>query len=377
VKPKVVLVSNTSWYIYNFRRGLVVSLRERGFEVCVVTPSDEYSPRLVDLGCKHFPITMDNKGSNPIRDAMTILDFYRLYGSIKPHLIYQNTIKPNIYGSIAAGLLGIPVINTITGLGTAFLKDDLRQKLVRMLYRISQRGAFRIFFQNEEDQRMFVQAGLVPAGRDVYIPGSGVDLQRFDFKPLAERSSLRFLLIARLLRDKGVVEYVEAARMLKRKYPEAEFQLLGFLDADNHSAVSREEVDQWVAEGVVNYLGKTDNVVPFMEAADCVVLPSYREGLPKTLIEAAAVGRPLVATDVVGCRDVVKDGFNGFLCEAKSAQSLADALERMLGLSLPQRQLLADNGRRFVEENYDERLVIRKYMACAEQLVQPGAWAGS
>ena len=209
------------------------------------------------------------------------------------------------------------MINTITGLGTAFLKDDLRQKLVRMLYRISQRSAFRIFFQNAEDQRMFVEAGLVPTGRDVYIPGSGVDLQRFDFKPLPARSSLRFLLIARLLRDKGVVEYVEAARMLKRKFPEAEFQLLGFLDADNHSAVSRADVEQWVAEGVVNYLGKTDNVVPFMEAADCVVLPSYREGLPKTLIEAAAVGRPLVATDVVGCRDVVKDGFNGFLCEAK------------------------------------------------------------
>lgn len=361
-QPVIMLVSNTGWYLFNFRRGLIQELLARRYRVVLVSPQDEYLPRLEEWGCETVAVPMDSKGSNPVRDftlMMTLLSVYRRY---RPQVILQNTIKPNIYGSMAARLLGIPVINTITGLGTAFLHDDLRQKIVRVLYRLSQGFASRIFFQNQEDMRSFVDAGLVSGKRVEHIPGSGVNLERFGLAPLPLGEPFSFLMIARVMRDKGVVEYVDAARLVKADYPEVTFRLLGFLDVDNHSAISASQVDQWEQEGCLVYLGKTDDVVPHIRQAHCVVLPSYREGLPKTLIEAAAVGRPLIATDAVGCRDVVIDGDNGYLCKVQDAADLARAMLRMIRLTDAERTLMGERGNSMAREKYDEKIVIAKYL---------------
>jgi glycosyltransferase involved in cell wall biosynthesis len=227
-----------------------------------------------------------------------------------------------------------------------------------------------VFFQNDEDRQLFVRNKLVREGKARLLPGSGIDLERFAPAPPRDADAApTFLLIARLLRDKGVIEYVEAARLVRREVPEARFQLLGFLDVENRTAVSRAEVQGWQAEGLVEYLGASDDVRPAIAAADCVVLPSYREGLPRTLLEGAALARPLIATDVPGCRQVVDEGMNGFLCEVRNPRSLADAMLRMIRLSSAERAAMGAAGRAKMERDYDEKLVIGRYLdAIAEAL---------
>ncbi len=359
---KIALASNTAWNLYNFRGGLIRRLLEEGAAVTVVAPPDEFSEKLAGMGCEVIGLPMDNKGTHPVRDLRTLRDFHRVYRQVRPAVALHFTIKPVIYGSLAARMLGIPVANTITGLGTAFLREGWLMRVVESLYRVSQRWPQRVFFQNRDDHDLFVGRGLVPAEKAERLPGSGVDLERFAPAAYPGNPAPVFLLVARLLRDKGVVEFVEAARRVRAHHPRARFQLLGPLGVANRTAIPAEEVAGWVAEGVVEYLGETGDVRPALAAADCIVLPSYREGVPRTLLEAAALGRPLIATDVPGCREVVADGDNGYLCRAQDANDLADRMERFIGLPVEARQALGEAGRAKVEREFDERMVIGRYL---------------
>jgi glycosyltransferase involved in cell wall biosynthesis len=363
---KIVVISiNASWNIVNFRRGLIAALQERGFDVVALAPADAYSARFAALGVRYHPIEMDKQGVSPLRDFQLLLRYRRALKRIRPDVFLGYTAKPNVYGSLAAHALGIPVINNVSGLGTAFIKQGLLTRIVSTLYRVAFRRSSTVFFQNSEDRDMFVRAKLVGETQARLLPGSGVNLQEFQPEPVCKATSDRFsfLLIARLLWDKGVCEYVTAARLVRECEPRARFQLLGFLDVANRTAVGRDDVERWVGEGVIEYLGHSDDVRPHIAGADCVVLPSYREGLPRVLLEGAAMGKPLIATDVPGCRQVVDDGLNGFLCTVRDPQSLADAMLKMLALGDAERAALGNAGRRKIETEYDQRIAIERYLA--------------
>ena len=362
---ETVLISiNASWNIINFRQGLVSALRDRGYRVVVVAPEDEYSAQVRALGVEHIPLKMNKKGLSPAQDLLLLARYYKLLRSVKPDVFLGYTPKPNIYGSIACHLLGVPVINNVAGLGTAFIKEGWLAKLLTFMYLVAFRRSRTIFFQNRDDQDLFLSGGVVRAHQARLLPGSGIDLSRFrsGTAPQQAGRSFRFLLVARLLWDKGIGEYVEAARRLRDEAPEVRCQLLGFADAENRTAITQRQVQTWVEEGVVDYLGHTADVRPFIAAADCVVLPSYREGLPRVLLEAAAMAKPLIATDVPGCRHLVQDGKNGFLCTVRDAQSLADTMLKMVRLPADERQRMGAFARSNVEEEFDERIVIDRYL---------------
>lgn len=366
----ICLSINSAWNIVNFRAGLIRRLQEAGYTVVAIVPGDEAVPRLVAMGVAHVPIAMDAMGSSPLRDARLLLDYWRALRRLRPAAFLGWTVKPNIYGSLAAQALGIPVINNVSGLGTAFIRRTLLTGIVSRLYRLAFRRSATVFFQNDEDRRLFIGQRLVAEGRTALLPGSGIDLTRFAPQPDAGRdpdAPFTFLLVARLLRDKGVVEYVEAARMVRAAGRNARFRLLGFLDVVNRSAITRAEVQGWQAEGAIEYLGHAEDVRPFLHAADCVVLPSYREGMPRTLLEAAALAKPLLATDVPGCREIARAGENAILCDVADARSLADAMLRMLDLSPAERQALGRRSRRIAEEEFDERIVADRYLAALKR----------
>lgn len=368
---KVVISINTSWNIINFRTGLISALQEEGFTVVVVAPTDEYSPKLEHLGCRHIPMPMDNMGTSPVRDLALFARYVSVLRREAPDLYLGWTIKPNIYGSLAAHLLGVPTINNVSGLGTAFLHQGWLTRIVRMLYRMALSRSRTVFFQNADDCRLFVETGLVRRGQADILPGSGVNLSTFVQQPLVLRGEGQgpvFLLVARLLWDKGIGEFVEAARGVRQRVPNARFQLLGFLDVENRTAVPRETVEDWQREGIIEYLGHTDDVRPFISESDCVVLPSYREGAPRSLLEAAAMGRPLITTDTIGCRDVVEHGVNGWLCQVKDAGDLAEQMLAFAEMSIEGRRRMGKSSRLLVERKFDETVVIKSYLGSIRQI---------
>lgn len=368
--PKIVITLNTAWNLINFRAGLIRALVRAGYEVVAVAPSDEYAERLLTLGCRYIALPMDNSGTHIGRDGLLFMRLLRLLRYEKPNVYLGYTVKPNVYGSVAANILGIPVINNISGLGTVFIKGGWLSHLVRVLYRLALSRSKIVFFQNNDDRQIFVTGGLVDHAVTDLLPGSGVDLEKFVPTPLPTKSPIRFLLIARMLMEKGIFEFVEAARMLKQRGIEAEFCLLGFLDAQNPGAISSAKMDEWIAEGAVRYLGVSDNVCDEIAEADCVVLPSYREGTPRTLLEAAAMARPIVTTNSVGCREVVDDGISGFLCRPRDAVDLADKLAQVVALSSEERNAMGLRGREKVERQFDEQLVISKYLKAIEVVLE-------
>lgn len=362
LKHKIMICLNTSWNLVNFRSGLIQSLVVAGYEVVAVAPEDSYSPLLQTFGCRFVPLPMDNKGTHPGRDLQILWRFLRLLKRERPSVFLGYTVKPNVYGSIACHLLGIPVINNVAGLGTAFIRKSWVTGIVRSLYRLAFFRARKVFFQNLEDRFLFVSEGLVAEEKADCLPGSGIDLEKFYPIEFPKQDCIRFLMIGRMLWDKGVGEFVEAARLLKRSGLNAEYCLLGFLDAQNSTAVRREQMEQWVNEGIVHYLGVSDKISDEIAQSHCVVLPSYREGTSRTLLEAAAMARPIVTTDVAGCREVVDDGVNGLLCRVGDAQDLAEKMYKICLLDAERRKTMGLLGRAKAEREFDERLVIQKYL---------------
>lgn len=366
---RVAITANTSWYLYNFRKNTILSLIENGYEVIAIAPKDEYSKKIVELGAQFIEISIDKGGTNPFKDLLTLLNFWRLYKKEAPTVVLNFTPKNNIYSTFAASNLNIKVINNIAGLGILFINESVASKVARYLYKHTQPKATKIFFQNEDDRELFLSNGLAPAHLTERLPGSGVDLSRFDVRTAEDDGKVRFLLIARMLVDKGIVHYVEAARQLTALYPnKVEFGLLGFLDVENPSSISKSQMNTWVEEGVVNYLGVSDKVEDEIAKADCVVLPSYyREGVPKSLLEAGAMGKPIVTTDNVGCRETVDDKVNGYLCEPRSTDSLVEKLHNIILLTHEERLAMGLKSRCKVEREFDEEIVITKYLKTVDE----------
>jgi glycosyltransferase involved in cell wall biosynthesis len=370
---KLIISSNTAWSLLNFRAGLIRALVAKGYDVIVVAPFDEYASRIPSLGCRYIALPMDNKGVNPIPDLMLLLRYWLLLWRERPLAYLGYTVKPNVYGSLASNLLGIPVINNIAGLGVVFIKESLLTKVVKMLYRLALSRSFKVFFQNDDDRQLFIKEGLVAVEKSGRLPGSGVDLSLYvpssDRILEVEGKPFRFLLAARMLWDKGVGVYVEAARLVERSYPQVEFCLIGFLDVKNPTAISRDQMTEWCDEGVVRYLGVTDDMKSALAEADCFVLPSfYREGVPRSLLEAAAMARPIITTDAVGCREVVDDGFNGYLVRPRDVNDLAEKMLKMIESSQEELVLMGLEGRKKMEREFDEKIVIKEYLDAISRL---------
>jgi len=367
----IAIVINTSWNIFNFRVGLLKALQSQGYKIIAIAPRDEYSSKLEAFGFEYHEIKMNNKGTNPVEDAKLVYDFYKLYKQVAPDVILQYTIKPNIYGSTAAGILRIPVISNISGFGTVFLNDSFSSKIARMLYKIALKIPKKVFYQNTHDRELFIESKLVKEAKTDLLPGSGIDTEKFKpiEKKLSKDDTLRFLFIVRLVKDKGLIEYVDAARKFKNNQ-KVEFCILGAYYPGNPTAITENEMLAWEREGIVKYIGISDDVMSVIAEYDCIVLPSYREGLSRVLLEAASMAKPIITTNVPGCKEVVDDGVNGYLCDVKDADSLSEQMKKMILLTKEQHRGMGKKGREKVIAEFDEKLVIDKYKQAISELTK-------
>ena len=372
---KTVLFANTDWYLWNFRRSLVLALRDAGHEVLLLSPDGNYGARLQALGLRWQALPMRRRSLNPLRELALLARLVRLFGREQPALVHGFTIKCAVYGSLAARLAGVPArVNSVAGMGYVFTSDDAKARalrpLVRSLLRIALGGDdARLVLQNPDDVALFARSRLVDPGSIRLIPGSGVDCERFRPDPShAAGERLRVLLPARLLWDKGLAEYAQAARMLRERGVPVDLLLAGEPDPGNPASVAEAEVRAWVAEGLLQWLGHVDDMPALLRSVDVVALPSYREGLPKGLIEAAACGLALIATDVPGCREVVEDGVDGLRIPVRDAPALADAIAR-LHADPDLRARLGAAARRKAEERFDQRIVVASTLAVYRELL--------
>lgn len=334
---KIIIFASYARSLINFRGPLIRAMLERGHTVVACAPENdpEVRERLAEWGVAYHSIPLDRNRINPLYDLSTLLAVRSFLARAQPDLLLSYTMKPVVYGSLAARSLGIRSASMITGLGSTFSDGavSIRQRLLRFflerLLRISLHSNQVVFFQNADDVSYFTELGLVRSEQAVLVDGSGVDLDYFTPSEPAEKPPV-FLLMARLIREKGIVEYVEAARRLKRLYPHAIFRLLGSFE-DGPNAISPDKVAAWSDEGVIEYMGSVADVRPYLEKCTAVVLPSYyREGIPRSLLEALAVGRPVITTNMPGCRETVIEGENGFLVPPKDPDALAKAMEVLI-----------------------------------------------
>ena len=361
-RPVVVLSANSCWNLLNFRSALIIGLRAAGYRLAAFAPADRNAEDLRRRGIEVHDMPMARSGMNPAADGRLLFRYLRALRSLRPAAYCGFTIKPNVYGAIAARFAGVPAINNVTGLGTTFLTHPLMWRFAALLYRLAFGRSHRVFFHNQEDQRIFVEQKIVRAEQARVIPGSGVDLEKFAPDASAETGPPRFLFIGRVLRDKGIGEFVAAARQLRARLPDARFQILGNVDPGNPTSVSPAEFQSWIDDGLIEHLGEHIDVRPFIRSATAVVLPSYREGMSRALLEGAAMGRALVGSDVAGCRELIEEGVTGALCRPRDVDSLADAMERIARMPPDRLRELGRAARQKVEREFSEQIVVDAYL---------------
>jgi len=363
---KIIFVSNTCRSLYKFRLRLTDVLRDRGFDIILCASCDEYVRKVEERGFRFIPVKVQRRGMNPFVDFRLIYDLYKVYKRERPDIILHFSIKLNIYGTIAAKLAKVKCINTVTGLGYVFVKESWLSKFVRILYRVSFKFPVRIFFQNKDDLEFFVKNKIADRDKIVLVKGSGVDITHFypNFCKQSKRnnSDFVFLFIGRMLWDKGLGELVSAFKEVSKEHPNTKLWLLGRIDKDNPSTVSEDNIRKWENEKTVKYFGSTDDVRPFICQSEAVVLPSYREGTPRSLLEAMAMGRPIITTNSIGCREVVEDEKNGFLVPVKNSQALVDAMIKFVKLPQEEREKMGGYGRQKAVKEFNEDMVISVYL---------------
>ena len=368
----LVLCANSPWNLLNFRRGLLKALQRSGYQLAAIVPPGDGSAELESMGVTVRHVPMDARGTSPIADLLLLWRYIAALRDLRPTAFLGFTIKPNIYGSLAARYCGVPVINNVTGLGQVFSGDGPLKRVVVRMYRLAFSRSATVFFQNSDDLSLFEQEGLVSSGQAALIPGSGIDTDHFVPKRREEGGRFTFLFAARLLWDKGIGEFAEAAKRIRSRRSDVRFQILGILQPEGPAAVSRRQIDEWQSEGI-DYLGDASDVRPALSGADCVVLPSrYREGVPRVLLESSSMAIPVITTDVPGCRDAVVDGVTGFLCRPASVESLQEAMERMLDASPADRLQMGDAARKNVEHRFREEIVHDAYIGAVARATAAG-----
>lgn len=363
-KLKIFFTANVLWDIYIFRYGVIKALIEDGHKVVAIAPNDERIDFPKDLGIEHIPIDLSKRGINPFKDLKLSNQLRKIYKKEKPDIIFHYTIKPNIYGSIMARCLNIPSVAVLTGLGYSFIEGGIVSKIAKLLYKISLNLSKEVWVLNEDDKNELLKKKIVKKDKIFILPGEGVDVSKFSPIENIEKEDKEktvFLMVARAFYDKGFREYIEAARRIKEKYENIEFQFLGALGGDSKNGINEEVMNSLEKEGVIKYLGHRKDVNIIISKSDCIVLPSYREGISKVLMEAASMERPLIASNVTGCKELIEDGKNGYLVQAKSVVDLVEKLEWFIKLSPIERDLMGKNGREKILKEFDEKIIIDIY----------------
>lgn len=363
-RKKVALVANSTWSIYNFRMDLIRHLLLQ-FDVLIIAPRDEFAEELKKVGCIYLDIRFNNRSQNPIQDLALYRGLKKIYQAEKPDFIFHYVIKPNIYGSLAAAYCGIRSVAVITGLGYTFDRHNWLNRIVSFLYRKSLKKAVEVWFLNQEDAEVFIGRELVDSGKVKILPGEGVNTQYFypiTNKSVARTKAFQFLMSTRLLKTKGVGIYVQAARILKSKIGDVRFELIGFFEKNHPDSITDLELRYWQKKSIIHYGGFAKDVRPFLRQADCFVFPSfYHEGIPRCLLEAAAMEIPIITSLNTGCKEVVQEGVNGFLCIPNNAKDLARRMEEMMQLSSSQRAEMGKKGRERVLEKFDVQKILFQY----------------
>jgi len=364
---KVVLCANTSWFIYNFCRTLTIEIKNSGHEVFVITPFDEHTKKLQELGVKWFHLDLHQTSKNPFKELRSLVHLLRLIKRIHPDFVLTYTIKCNVYIGLLARIVRFKQIATIAGLGEAFDKKSFFNKFICYLYRIAFKKSQRVFFQNTGDLLSFIQRGLLAEGKGGKIPGLGVNLSRFRPRLKHDNSEKRiFLMFGRILPQKRYDLFLQAARMIKHEHnTNAEFWILGIQDTSRKESVKLfEKILAYHEQNIITYLPPTDDVVPILHQVDVVVLPSeYNEGVPACLLEAMACGKPIITTNWKGCKDTVNEGINGYLIEKGSIESLKNAVNFFIRADTEVLRKMGEASRKKVEKEFNEQFIISKYLA--------------
>ncbi|WP_433773050.1 glycosyltransferase family 4 protein [Bacillus wiedmannii] len=366
MNKKVLLLGNHGFVIYNFRKELIQELLRKGYEVHISLPKDEKVDKMVEWGCKFVETNVDRRGTNPVTDFKLVAHYIKILKEIKPDVVLTYTIKPNLYGGLACRLLNIPCINNITGLGSGFSKSSLLKTFLSTLYKVSLKKSYCVFFQNTEDMRMLVDRNIIK-GQYELIPGSGVNLEEYKFKDFPKEDMLKFIFIGRIMKDKGIDQYLEAAKIIKMKYPNTQFNVIGFVEKTQPHY--NDMINQLQNEGFITYLGYQSDVKPFVKEAHCLIQASHGgEGLSNVLLEAAATGRALIASNIPGCRETISENENGYTFEAKNTSSLVEQIEKFICLTEVERKQMGINSREKIEKEFDRNIVVKAYMNKVDQI---------
>lgn len=357
---KITLIANDTTFIYNLRREVLAKLVEEGHQVTVLCQFRSHQEALEQIGCRLYDIPIGRRNTNPWADLKLLYHFFQMLRKINPDVVFTNNIKPNVYAGIACRVLGIPYIPNITGLGTPVENPGKLQFLATRLYKHGVAGADTIFFQNDENMHFFEQHHMMPKNSHVcLLPGSGVNLQAYPELPYSPCDVVHFLYVARLLKEKGIELYLSAAKRVAQNHPNVMFHICGGCDDSKYY----ERVKEAENAGYLQYHGEQKDMRPYFQMAHCVVHPSYYpEGMSNVLLEAAASGRPVIATDRSGCRETVDAGKSGYLIPIKDEEALVAALEDFLGLTWEEREALGHAGRIKMEHEFDRKMVVQKYM---------------
>lgn len=360
---KLAFVGNTSFSLYKFRLGVMRSFISKGYEVLAIGPEDEYSPLFEHENIKFIPIQIEGKGKSIVKDIKLIYKLIDIYKTNKINFIFHYTIKPNIYGSIACRILNIPSIAVTTGLGFSFNQKNLLNKLIKSLYKFSLDRVIEVWFLNSNDKNIFIENKIISTEKAYILHSEGIDSNYYT--PISKENSstkFTFLLLSRLIKEKGIEEYIKASKILKQKGIEVECQLLGKQEKESSQSISIWAIKEWHNSGIINYLGEFIDIRKYIANCDCVVLPSYyMEGVPRCLMEAMSMERPIITTDNVGCNELIIDKVNGLICEPRNIIDLASKMEEMTKTSLEKRNQFGKNGRNRIVDYFDERKIIEQY----------------
>lgn len=363
ISNRILVLTNNIGGLHSFRKEVMKAILDAGYEVYISEPDDDERVNYFnEIGCHIIKTDFDRRGMNPLADLKLMLQYRKLIKQLRPLAVLSYTIKPNVYGGIACRLTGTPQLANVTGLGDAIENGGWLHKLTVGLYKYGIGKAKKVFFQNKANREFCIQQGIADE-KSIVLPGSGVNLSYHTYQEYPADGFIKFLFIARLLKDKGTDEYLEMAQTIKAKYPQTEFQIVGWVEGDY-----KQQLDKLGKEGVINYLGPTTDVRPYLKDIHCNIMPSYHEGLSNVNLESAANGRPVITTDVPGCGETVDDGITGFLVKVKDALSLTEGVEKFLNLSYEQKKQMGMEGRKKVEREFDRQMVIGAYMNAIKEI---------
>lgn len=363
---RVLLAINFDEGLYNFRKELLEALIAEGYEVHIAVPKGEFVGRLQEMGCVFHDTALNRRGKNPLQELSLIRRYDTILKEVKPAVVLTYTIKPNIYLGFLCGRRRIPYMTTITGLGTAVEGSGLLQCFTQRLYKAAMKKAEIVFFQNETNEKLFTRLGIAP-GRHRMLPGSGVNLQHFEYQPFPEQETVDFLFISRIMKEKGIEQYLDAAEAIKKEYPETNFRILGFLEDDY---TGRERFERLQRDGIICFEGSVKDVIPYIRNSQCTIHPSfYPEGMSNVCLESAACGRAVITTNRAGCRETIQDGISGFLVREQDSGDLIEKIKKFLAMSVQERKQLGVDGRKYMEEKYDRRIVVRKYLDAIAEVI--------